>query len=271
LGKAYTYLRSEMYCQSLRCYELLPCPVHQDPEGLLGGLWSGQQRSSTGSSDFKWSLSLLADQGFPSAFGSALEGGALTPLKGTYNPEARAIMLIKQVGERTFKYEGHLFWSETSEWCIRGHWRCEGQPELSGAFGCCRENNSPPELLSGMWMGKAVPDAQFRASIPTNPIKWSLTLAKAIGDVSIFGGGYFNDSGDIDETPVLCYSLRGEWKGDSNVRIVKHYEHEEAEGYDIVYEGTLSKENDNFWLKGAWKNEKGRSFGTFACRYCLTR
>jgi len=251
---------------------LLPCTVHQDPEGLLGGLWSGQQRSSSGNSEFQWSLTLIADHGFPTAFGSSLDGGVVTPLKGEYKPEIRAIQLVKRVGDRTFKYEGHLFWSESnSEWAIRGHWRCEGHPELSGAFGCCRESNTAPSLLSGMWLGKAVPDAQFRACVPTNPIKWSLTLGKGIGDASVFGGGFFNDSADIDDTPVLCFSLRGEWKGDNSVTIVKRYEEAEAEGYDIVYEAELSKENDVFWLKGTWKNEKGKSFGTFACRFCVAR
>jgi len=217
----------------------------------------------------------MAEHDFPSAFGVACDREAkqgsyvLTPLKGRYFASSRTFSVVKQVGTRNISYEGHLVWKENVGWSLQGRWKCDDQPELTGVFGCCRETNTP-DLLSGLWIGKAIPDETLRFSVPANPITWSLTLSQTTSDgITAFGGGYFNDSGDVADTPVLCFSLRGEWKIDGSVKLVKHYENEaETDGYDVVYEGALSKEKDVFCLKGTWRNEKGHSFGTFGCRFC---
>eukprot|EP00854_Cymbomonas_tetramitiformis_P027534 gene27534-33966_t len=62
-----------------------------------------------------------------------------------------------------------------------------------------------PMHLSGLWIGEAIPDEEFQHCVPTNPIKWSLTLSPSQGEVSAFGAGYFDDAADVPGQPVLFY------------------------------------------------------------------
>jgi hypothetical protein len=44
-------------------------------------------------------------------------------------------------------------------------------------------------------IGEAKPDEAMEADIPSNPIRWALSLVPGSGAVSAFGGGYFDDAG----------------------------------------------------------------------------
>ena len=57
--------------------------------------------------------------------------------------------------------------------------------------------------MSGLWIGEAVPNPSWASEVPVNPIKWSLALVPEAGlEISAFGGGYFDDSGDVPGQPV---------------------------------------------------------------------
>jgi hypothetical protein len=50
-------------------------------------------------------------------------------------------------------------------------------------------------------------DAQGRL-IQVNPIKWALSLlSEPQGAVSAFGGGFFDDAGDLPGQPVLYFTI----------------------------------------------------------------
>jgi hypothetical protein len=60
-----------------------------------------------------------------------------------------------------------------------------------------------PGQLSGLWLGEAKPDAALESEVPANPITWSLVLLPGSGvELSAFGGGYFDDCGDVPGQPV---------------------------------------------------------------------
>ena len=128
-------------------------------------------------------------------------------------------------------------------------------------------------LISGLWLGEATPAAALASSVPANPICWSLTLmprTKAAGAApTVFGGGFFDDSGDVPGSPVLLFTLSGSWDGASKaVTLSKRYQNRAVpEELTVEYEGTLGREPDGAYaIKGSWVNALEGTTGTFACR-----
>lgn len=130
--------------------------------------------------------------------------------------------------------------------------------------------------ISGFWLGLAKPAKQLADfCIPTNPIRWCLTLLSTPAGhslpphlqstPSLFGSGFFDDSGDIPGKNLLFYTLRGTFDSESGkVQFTKEYEqHQETAGYEISYSGELGKDG---FLRGSWENKKGGSFGKWMCR-----
>ena len=61
-----------------------------------------------------------------------------------------------------------------------------------------------------IWLSSlSVETFRFKDDTPVNPIRWSLTLLtdRTVEEVSAFGAGYFDDSGDIPNQPGV-YSTR---------------------------------------------------------------
>lgn len=120
-------------------------------------------------------------------------------------------------------------------------------------------------------MGLAKPSKKLADfCIPTNPIRWCVTLLPSPLPHSettptLFGCGFFDDSGDVPGQNLLFYSLRGSYDAVSRkVQFTKVYEsHRETAGYEISYSGVL--ESDGF-MRGKWDNKKGGSFGKWMCR-----
>ena len=121
--------------------------------------------------------------------------------------------------------------------------------------------------------------------VPTNPIKWALTLLRPEtgAAVSAFGGGCFEDAGDVPGSPVLLFVLSGTWEPSSEagasaaasaisdggvVCLTKRYcSPAVPPTLSVRYDGRLSREADGAWvLKGQWENASEGTFGTFACR-----
>ena len=165
--------------------------------------------------------------------------------------------------------------------------------------------------ISGLWVGESIPDISLAEFwIPNNPIVWSLSILIAGNKGIIFGGGYFDDAGDLPGQPILLFSLFGSFdniiRGDNNnnnnnnnnsdndenksdinnkrlnnededeviiipnLKFTKNYElNKNTEGYIVEYYGKLIliKKNgeENYQIKGNWRNEKGGTFGEFYC------
>ena len=66
--------------------------------------------------------------------------------------------------------------------------------------------------LSGLWIGESNPDEELADFfIPVNPIRWCATFFRTNDNNQwkVFGSGYFNDSADIPDQPLLFFSLNG--------------------------------------------------------------
>uniref|UniRef100_A0A7R9UEL6 Lipocalin-like domain-containing protein n=1 Tax=Pinguiococcus pyrenoidosus TaxID=172671 RepID=A0A7R9UEL6_9STRA len=135
------------------------------------------------------------------------------------------------------------------------------------------EDAQLPRHVSGLWIGEAVPDASLAQEIPVNPIRWaaSFTRPDVFGATapSFFGAGYFDDAGDLENSPLLFYVLQGVWNpADGSVRFTKSYSAGELQGLVLDYNGTLALDTEDGQpiISGSWVNSSGGSFGTFAAR-----
>ena len=75
----------------------------------------------------------------------------------------------------------------------------------------------------------------------------------------VFGAGYFDDSGDIPDHPLLFFSLRGRLDTSRGlISLNKAYEHFPAtEGFLVHYEGAIFREEGQIWQRGSWINPLG--------------
>ena len=131
-------------------------------------------------------------------------------------------------------------------------------------------SSSSDSFVSGLWLGEATPDPALADAVPANPIMWSLTLMPPRGGApSCFGGGFFDDSGDVPGSPVLLFTLSGTYDGPTGaVKISKKYNNRAVpDDLTVEYDGVLSKEADGAYsIKGSWKNTMEQTMGSFACR-----
>ena len=82
--------------------------------------------------------------------------------------------------------------------------------------------------------------------------------------MSAFGGGYFDDSGDVPGSSVLPFHLVGTWNAaNSAVELRKQYS--AAPHVIVQYTGRLSQVEGAYVLTGTWTNAEG-THGSFACR-----
>jgi len=138
----------------------------------------------------------------------------------------------------------------------------EAGPESSSAAASCRH-------ISGLWLGEAVPDTAFATEVAVNPIKWSLSLVEGQGPVSVFGGGYFDDAGDIPGCPVLFFHLAGQWNVEAGtVEFDKIYDASKVPtDLKVAYKGKLSLDGEGQpFLSGKWENVAEGTYGVFGAR-----
>lgn len=122
-------------------------------------------------------------------------------------------------------------------------------------------------VYSGLWVGEAVPADHLQSDTPTNPIKWAMTCAQdADGRCrNVQGAGFFDDSGDIPDYPILFYTLCG---GTEN-EFVKKYEPPVPDFLTVQYSNVnvLTGSSDGQpCLTGSWTNALEGTSGTFASR-----
>uniref|UniRef100_A0A7S0J060 Lipocalin-like domain-containing protein n=1 Tax=Calcidiscus leptoporus TaxID=127549 RepID=A0A7S0J060_9EUKA len=125
--------------------------------------------------------------------------------------------------------------------------------------------------VAGLWLGEATPAPELAHSVPVNPITWSLALlpSQAGQAPNAFGGGYFDDAGDIPGSPVLLFTLDGKYDAATGtVQLTKRYvSHNIPEILVVQYAGTLSREADGAHaIKGTWTNVLEETRGVFGCR-----
>lgn len=245
-----------------------------------------------------WVVTLASQAVEPSAFGAALlpelpHGGGVTVLRGSWDRGRRRLQLTEgRPGGAPVAYEGKLVpGSGAQPVTILGTWR-DGSD--SGSFVVAAEPEDAAAHVSGLWLGHAVPSPDLADFlIPTNPIRWALTLQPSSG--RCFGAGYFDDSGDVPGKPVLFFTMDGTVAADQ-LRLTKRYEEVESgqtDGIEVLYEGRLvdgpggsdaapassssgagagsaatapRADGGACWLQGTWRNEHGGSYGSFACR-----
>ena len=115
------------------------------------------------------------------------------------------------------------------------------------------------------------------STVPRNPIHWCLAAlpARESAEVPLVGAGYFDDSGDFPDSPVLFYYLHGRLAADSGrFTLDKIYERKTG-GLKITYTGAVVSVTDSgdegqgsklAELKGEWANVAEQTFGVFGCR-----
>lgn len=129
---------------------------------------------------------------------------------------------------------------------------------------------SLPTSIAGLWLGETTPAPELQGSVPTNPIYWSLTLRHKTGPgPSAFGGGYFEDCNDVPGSPVLLFTLSGDWDPvTGSIKLTKQYlSRQIAEQVVVVFEGILSLTDGLYVLNGTWTNVNKGSHGRFLCHH----
>ena len=135
------------------------------------------------------------------------------------------------------------------------------------------DNDSSLAPIAGMWVGESWPSPELLAvdaSIPTNPIRWSLALdprAASAGGISAFGAGCFDDSADVPGHTELWFTLRGSFDARTgNVQFEKVYERPAPSGEVVRYVGRLHALNGPRELTGTWNNVAHGTEGTWSCQ-----
>lgn len=209
------------------------------------GVWVGQALGGQRARPTLWTLTLIADAPTPSAYGASVErDGSLLLLHGEWSAAARSLRLAER-GQGVSRVFVATLQEDAGVLSFQGTWRDAGTGE-GGQFACCKEpDEAGAQYVSGLWLGQAAPDASLADFlIPTNPIRWSLALLTAApgGVPSAFGAGFFDDSGDVPDRPLLFFTLRGQWSAETRrLTLVKEYEAAaETSGYEVTYEGAQS-------------------------------
>jgi len=246
--------------------------------GHASGVWKGSMLVD-GMNDpepFELLLSLMAPavaQGPISAFGCTWTAPApgdpepsYMPLHGKVDFATGKVNLSSCNGLRTFT--GKVEVADDNTPTVTGTWgdRITG---ASGTFGVALAATAAGES-AGLWTGDAHPGAEFEADTPTNPIKWCLAHrgAPAGGMPAVFGVGFFDDSGDIPDSPVLFYTLRG--TADDASHFTKVYEPPVPELMRVEYTDVVVKRaaDGAASLEGKWRNTMELTSGTFTAALC---
>ena len=89
-------------------------------------------------------------------------------------------------------------------------------------------------------------------------------------EISVFGSGFFDDSGDVPGQPVLFYSLRGHFNRENrSLEIEKIYDQTHiSKDLNVIYEGFLKLDTEDGQpiVFGKWVNNGEETSGTFAAR-----
>jgi hypothetical protein len=122
---------------------------------------------------------------------------------------------------------------------------------------------------SGAWLGVAEPAPELvEFGLPSNPTQWSMCVLKR-GPGIVFGGGYFDDSGDVPGKPVLYFTLYGTCRllpdRAAELAFEKRYEaSSETQGVLVQYCARLLPAHTAA-IVGTWRNASSGGYGAFRC------
>ncbi|CAF2756041.1 unnamed protein product [Rotaria sp. Silwood2] len=227
-----------------------------------------------GQHSLKFTLSFTPTKRYPSAFGAGFYDGDPTIssssiIHGTYHAVTQEASLIEMMnGTAMYEYQCKLTVDKTvGTTYLYGTWKSLVNSNIFGKLVMISESDSINDCISGIWTGEAQPAEELADFfIPVNPIRWCATLFRTNNDTwQMFGSGYFNDSADIPNQPLLFFSLDGKGTLD-DMKIIKKYATIE---YNVEYRGKISKcETDAYVFTGNWSNAQAGSYGSFHAEQC---
>ncbi|CAF1264312.1 unnamed protein product [Adineta steineri] len=221
--------------------------------------------NNTEENRLKFTLCFTPTKNYPSVFGGGLYDSYLSIIHGTYNGTKRECSMIEIIdGISTYSYQCKLIIDKSKSTAyLHGTWKSLINSNLSGKLAMICEEDIPTDFLSGIWIGQSDPDEELHDFfIPINPIRWCITIFRTHNDQwQLFGSGYFNDSADIPDQPLLFFTLEGNGTLD-DMNIIKKYN--TNTDYTVEYRGKfIELENKNFQFQGRWSNLTAGSYGSF--------
>ena len=235
------------------------------------GLFVGQRvfdhSINAGSERILWTLCFTPTKEYPSLFGAEFHESSSSIIHGFYNGTTQEASMTQVInGMSTYKYRCKLTIDNSNGISyLHGTWNSLTNSDIFGKLSMICEADGPSEFLSGIWIGQSDPDDELAAfSIPVNPIRWCTGLVRTNANKWIlFGSGYFNDSADIPDQPLLFFSLNGNGTLD-DMEIIKTYT---ITDYIVKYKGKFFQdENKNYIVEGKWSNALAESHGSFVAK-----
>lgn len=223
----------------------------------------------------KFTLSLTPTKRYPSAFGAGyyddtLDSASISVIHGTYNGETREANLIEMIDRKAmYEYQCKLVIDETTNTIqLQGTWKSLTNSQISGQLRMICEPNNVRDFFSGLWTGESQPAAELADFlIPVNPIRWCAAVFRINNTKwQLAGSGYFDDSADIPNQPLLLFSLEGKGTLD-DMNVIKKYI---SLDYQVEYRGKISKgPTGTYIFTGNWSNNQAGSYGPFQAEQCL--
>ena len=212
-----------------------------------------------------FTLCFTPTKDYPSVFGGGFyQSSSSSIIHGIYDGVTQETSFTEIInGISTYKYQCKLTTDKSNGSCyLHGTWKSLVNENLFGRLAMISESDQPSELISGIWIGESTPHEELKDFyLPINPIRWCGTLFRTNRDIwTFFGSGYFSDSADIPNQPLLFFSLDGNGTLD-NMKITKKYI---TTDYIVEYQGNfLKNENDKYHYQGHWSNALASSYGSF--------
>lgn len=222
--------------------------------------------SSKEDNELKLTLCFTPTKEYPSVFGSVYnESSSFSNIiHGSYDGMTREARLTEfQNGISIYRYQCKLTIDKLNQKTyLYGTWKSLSDSNLFGKLAMICVEDEPSESLSGIWIGESIPDEELADFyLPINPIRWCFTVFKENNRTwKLFGSGYFNDSADIPDQPLLFFSLDGQ--GTLNqMNIIKKYS---TIDYSVEYKGKFIENNQGYFqFEGHWSNSIAGSYGSF--------
>lgn len=212
-------------------------------------------------------LSLTPTKEYPSVFGAGLYQSFSSIIHGIYDGTTRQVSMNEIIdGKLSYTYRCQLTIDQSNgNRYLYGTWTSTENSNLFGKLAMIGEGDNPSNILSGMWIGEAIPDEELTEFyLPVNPIRWCATLYRTNESIwKFFGCGYFNDSADIPNQPLLFYSLEGQGTLE-DMTLIKRYT---TTDYSVEYRGKFVEyEKNSYEFVGRWTNSLAGSFGSFVAK-----
>ena len=223
--------------------------------------------NKTNENEIKFTLCLTPTKEYPSAFGGGLYQSFSSIIHGIYDGTTRQMSIKEMIdGKLTYTYQCKLTIDQSNgNSYLHGTWKSVVDSNLFGKLAMICEVDIPLNVLSGIWIGEAIPDEELdEFYLPINPIRWCATLYRTNDSIwKLFGCGYFNDSADIPDQPLLFYSLEG--KGTlEDMTLIKKYT---TTDYHVEYRGKFIEYDQNCYeFHGRWTNPLAGSYGSFIAK-----